>query len=131
MEVLDGQLESFNFYTNIIFFRFVSGMVGQLIRNEVEIGATPLFMTADRVALIQYIARPSSARSRFLFRAPKLSYTDNVYVLPFDSFVWLCLVALVLFTAFMLALTVFVEWRMQSNQLQQVITLFYGDYNGQ
>lgn len=100
-------------------------MVGQLVRNEVEIGATPLFMTVDRVALIQYIAQPTSAGSRFIFRAPKLSYTDNVYLLPFDSFVWMCLCGLVLFTAFTLAISVFVEWKMQSAQTNEVVCLMF------
>lgn len=99
-------------------------MVGQLVRNEVDIGATPLFMTVDRVALIQYIARPSSAGSRFIFRAPKLSYTDNVYLLPFDTFVWICLCGLVIFTASMLAISVFVEWKMQSSHDKEVIYTF-------
>lgn len=88
-----------------------SGMIGQLVKNEADLGATSLFFTADRVSVIQYIAMPSSTGSAFLFRSPKLSYTDNVFLLPFDDFVWICLVCLVLITAGCLLITVFVEWK--------------------
>lgn len=86
-------------------------MVGQLIRDEAELGATPLFMTVDRVSIIQYIASPTPTGSRFIFRSPKLSYTDNVYLLPFDDFVWYCLMLLVLVTAMFLTFSIFVEWK--------------------
>lgn len=88
-----------------------SGMVGQLIRNEVELGATPLFMTVDRVSIIQYIASPTPTGSRFIFRSPKLSYTDNVYILPFDEFVWYCLLLLIFVTALFLTISILIEWR--------------------
>lgn len=91
-----------------------SGMIGQLVRNEADLGATSLFFTADRVSVIQYIAMPSSTGSAFIFRSPKLSYTDNVFLLPFDDFVWICLGCLVLITAGCLLITVFVESRLPS-----------------
>lgn len=98
---------------NIYFFCnfFFSGMVGELIRNEAELGASPLFMTIERVPIIQYIAMPTPTGSRFVFRSPKLSYTDNVFLLPFDNFVWYCLGALVLVTALCLTCAVFLEWK--------------------
>lgn len=89
----------------------LSGMVGQLVRNEVELGATPLFMTVDRVSIIQYIASPTPTGSRFIFRSPKLSYTDNVYILPFDEFVWYCLLLLIFITALFLTISILIEWR--------------------
>lgn len=90
-----------------------SGMIGQLVRNEADLGATSLFFTVDRVSVIQYIAMPSSTGSAFIFRSPKLSYTDNVFLLPFDDFVWMCLVCLVVITAGCLLITVFVEYKLQ------------------
>lgn len=86
-------------------------MVGQLIRNEAELGASPLFMTTDRVPLIQYIAMPTPTGSRFVFRSPKLSYTDNVFLLPFDNLVWYCLIVLVIVTALFLTCSVTLEWK--------------------
>nr|QGW45454.1 ionotropic receptor 75d [Bradysia odoriphaga] len=92
-----------------------SGMIGQLVRNEADLGATSLFFTADRVSVIQYIAMPSSTGSAFIFRAPKLSYTDNIFLLPFDDLVWICLGCLVLITAVCLLITVLAEVKIQSN----------------
>lgn len=88
-----------------------SGMVGQLVRNEVELGASPLFMTVERVSIIQYIASPTPTGSRFVFRSPKLSYTDNVFLLPFDSLVWFCLIGLIAVTTFFLIMSIFIEWK--------------------
>lgn len=87
------------------------GMIGQLVNDDADIGASPLFFTGDRVAIIQYIAMPSSTTSVFIFRAPKLSYTDNVFLLPFDNLVWLCLIALVVVTAIFLTGAIFSEWK--------------------
>lgn len=97
-----------------------SGMVGQLMRNEAELGASPLFMTVERIPLIQYIASPTETGSRFIFRSPKLSYTDNVFLLPFDDFVWCCLIVLVIITAVFLIISVFVEWKYVSIYLDAV-----------
>lgn len=88
-----------------------SGMVGELIRNEAELGASPLFMTIDRIPIIQYIASPTPTGSRFILRSPKLSYTDNVFLLPFDTLVWICLIVLVIITTMFLFTSIFVEWR--------------------
>lgn len=88
-----------------------SGMIGQLVRNEADLGATSLFFTADRVAVIQYIAMPSSTGSAFIFRSPKLSYTDNIFLLPFDNLVWLCLGCLIVITAASLLIAVILEWK--------------------
>lgn len=93
------------------------GMIGELVENQADIGASALFMTDDRAGTIEYIAMPSPTGSAFIFRAPKLSYTDNVFLLPFDDFVWLCLLALVFVTAVFLALATFVEWKVPLAQL--------------
>lgn len=62
-----------------------SGMIGELVTNQAQIGASPLFFTADRVEVIQYLSMTSPTRSKFVFRSPKLSFTDNVFLLPFDN----------------------------------------------
>lgn len=97
-----------------------SGMVGQLVRQEAELGASPLFMTVERVPIIQYIASPTSTGSRFVFRSPKLSYTDNVYLLPFDHYVWYGLILLVVTTATFLIISIFVEWKYVKVDLDKV-----------
>lgn len=92
-------------------------MVGQLLRNEAELGASPLFMTTDRVPLIQYIAMPSPTGSRFVFRAPKLSYTDNVFLLPFNTMVWYSLIGLVVVTTICFSFSIYTEWNFYSDHV--------------
>lgn len=92
-------------------------MVGELIHKEAELGASPLFMTVDRVPIIQYIAMPSPTGSRFVFRAPKLSYTDNVFLLPFNALVWYCLIGLVVITGFCFTISVYTEWNLYSDHV--------------
>lgn len=87
-----------------------SGMVGQLVRKEVEMGASPLFMTIDRVPIIQYIVSPTPTGSKFVFRSPKLSFTNNVFILPFHHSVWYCLIILMMVTTLFLILSIFIEY---------------------
>lgn len=61
------------------------GMIGELVRGEAQVGASPLFFTADRVGTIQYLSMTSPTKSKFVFQAPKLSYTENVFLLPFGN----------------------------------------------
>lgn len=61
------------------------GMIGELSQNVADLGASPLFFTTDRIAVIEYVAMTSATRSKFIFRSPKLSYTENVFLLPFDD----------------------------------------------
>lgn len=87
-------------------------MIGELLDNEADIGATALFFTPDRVATMEYISRPSSnAALGFVFRSPKLSYTNNLYILPFDRLLWMCLLLLVIVIATCLGGAIFFEWK--------------------
>lgn len=61
------------------------GMIGMLMNNEAQIGATVLFPTLERMKVVQYVSMTSLVKVVFLFRAPNLSTTDNVFVLPFKS----------------------------------------------
>lgn len=105
-----------------------SGMIGQLQRNEADIGGpfsihfncissrslsvsgTPLFFTKDRVSVIEYIAMTTPTRSKFVFRKPKLSYVTNVYTLPFHWTVWTSSFALILLAIVLLYFVVKWEW---------------------
>lgn len=42
---------------------------------------------------------------KFIFRAPTLSFVTNIYYLPFQANVWLCLVALVIISCFVIYIT--------------------------
>lgn len=86
-----------------------TGMIGQVLRNEADICATGLFFTTERISRVEYIARTSTASSSFIFLSPKLSYTNNLYVLPFDPLLWLCLLILVLVLTLCLVVAVIFE----------------------
>jgi hypothetical protein len=88
-----------------------SGMIGELTRNEADIGGTALFLTSDRIEIIDYIAMTTPTRSKFIFRQPKLSYVANVFTLPFDGLVWASTCALLLIMAMVLYVVVKWEWK--------------------
>ncbi|XP_050074306.1 ionotropic receptor 75a-like [Anopheles maculipalpis] len=87
------------------------GMIGELVHDVADLGASPLFFTTDRIAVIEYLAMTSETRSKFIFRSPKLSYTENVFVLPFDNKVWICVIAVIITSSVLLLVTLWVEWR--------------------
>ncbi|XP_077290282.1 ionotropic receptor 75a-like [Arctopsyche grandis] len=97
-----------------------SGMIGQLTKKEADIGGSPLFFTADRVPVIDYIAMPTPTRSKFVFRQPKLSYMSNVFLLPFRGGVWGCSAGLVVILVFFLYLSSKWEWKSHTNPEQGV-----------
>lgn len=92
-----------------------NGMIGELIEGRADVGASPLFFTIDRIPIIEYIILTSKTRSKFVFRSPKLSYTENVFILPFDHLVWCSFIGLCLILSFSLFITIFTEWK-QSNK---------------
>lgn len=88
-----------------------TGMIGELTDNKAEIGATALFFTDNRISVIQYVAMTTKTLSKIVFQSPKLSYTDNVFLLPFSRIVWICIVATVPTIAIALALVMYAEWK--------------------
>lgn len=61
-----------------------TGMFGQLIRNEANIAANLWFANLVRFEHLQFISMACDSKLRFIFQAPKLTMTDNVYLLPFQ-----------------------------------------------
>uniref|UniRef100_A0A182NM91 Ionotropic glutamate receptor C-terminal domain-containing protein n=1 Tax=Anopheles dirus TaxID=7168 RepID=A0A182NM91_9DIPT len=92
------------------------GMIGELVHDVADLGASPLFFTTDRIAVIEYLAMTSETRSKFIFRSPKLSYTENVFVLPFDDHVWGCVIAVIVSSSVLLLVTLWVEWRVVAGE---------------
>lgn len=86
-------------------------MIGELVTKAADLGASPLFFTADRIDVIEYVACTSQTRSKFVFRSPKLSYTENVFLLPFDRGVWASLGAMIVIAAFVLYISAHAEWK--------------------
>uniref|UniRef100_A0A182NHU3 Ionotropic glutamate receptor C-terminal domain-containing protein n=1 Tax=Anopheles dirus TaxID=7168 RepID=A0A182NHU3_9DIPT len=79
-----------------------TGMIGELQRDLADLGGTSMFFTQDRIAHVDYLAMTVSARAIFVFRAPKLSFTDNVFLLPFDQYVWYCTLSFIVLSGVLL-----------------------------
>lgn len=45
-------------------------------------------MTADRMPYVDYISPAYMTEAFFVFRPPPLSFTANIYTLPFSGLVW-------------------------------------------
>lgn len=86
-----------------------SGMIGDLVYNISDIGATALFFTSDRIKLIEYLSMVTPTRSKFVFRSPKLSFTEDVFLLPFDVLVWYSILGLIVISALILYCSNFFE----------------------
>lgn len=89
-----------------------TGLYQALALKEVDITATGISFTDYGVSVFDYIIPPIRSESFFFFRMPNLSYTDNVFILPFESMVWLCFVALIVILVIFLTLVVAIEWRL-------------------
>lgn len=76
----------------------------------------PLFLTTDRVPLLDYVGITSPGSVEFIFRSPPLSYVSNVLTLPFEKIVWItCFMLTVIST---LILHVIFNW--ESKNLETV-----------
>ncbi|CAG9786220.1 unnamed protein product [Diatraea saccharalis] len=88
-----------------------NGMTGFLIREEVEIGGSPMFFTSERISVVDYIASPTPTRSKFVFQQPKLSYENNLFLLSFRTSVWYSSVALIILLLLAIMLVGMWEWK--------------------
>nr|WPO56523.1 ionotropic receptor [Leucinodes orbonalis] len=96
-----------------------NGMTGYLIREEVEIGGSPMFFTSERISVVDYIASPTPTRSKFVFQQPKLSYENNLFALSFRTSVWYSstgLIVLLLLAIFVVALW---EWKKSAHDVKR------------
>lgn len=101
---------------------WTTGLYKQLVHSEVDIGATGFAFTPQRVSWFQYIAAPIKTESFFFFRMPNLSYTDNVFILPFDTLVWYCFLALIALLILFLTASVCIEWRLPIDDENDKVT---------
>lgn len=82
----------------------LAGMFGDLLNHRAHIGGTGMFFTPERVQSIDYISMTTSTFGAFVFRAPSLSYTSNIYYLPLSTTVWICSILLVILSTFVVYL---------------------------
>ncbi|XP_073954081.1 ionotropic receptor 75a-like [Choristoneura fumiferana] len=65
-----------------------TGQIRDLMDNKAEIG-TNIGITSQRLEAVSFIDNLDNCRVLFIFRKPGLSYTSNIYFLPFSSGVWI------------------------------------------
>ncbi|XP_071448654.1 ionotropic receptor 75a-like [Hetaerina americana] len=85
------------------------GMVGQVLRGEVEIGGTPLLINRERVEILEYLGITSHSKFRFIFRQPRLPAVGNIFLLPFGTSVWVSSFAMLVITSIFLYSTIKAE----------------------
>nr|ALM24940.1 ionotropic receptor 75q.2 [Athetis dissimilis] len=96
-----------------------NGMTGYLVRGEVEVGGSPMFFTFERVSIVDYISSPTPTRSKFVFQQPKLSYENNLFLLPFETTVWYSTVALIFIIYLVLLVVTKWEWVKMSHMTEK------------
>ncbi|EAT33628.1 AAEL014087-PA [Aedes aegypti] len=98
-----------------------NGMIGELKNDLADLGATALFLTADRIKEIDYLSMTTQSRVKFIFRSPKLSFTDNVFLLPFSAPVWICIISFIVLAGVLLLIIMKVELRCTNVRYGNVI----------
>ncbi|CAF4834383.1 unnamed protein product [Pieris macdunnoughi] len=88
-----------------------NGMTGYMVRGEVDIGGSPMFFTTQRMSVVEYISSPTPTRSMFVFRQPKLSYENNLFLLSFHKYLWYGSVSLLAILFIALFFITFWEWK--------------------
>nr|AOE47995.1 putative ionotropic receptor IR75q.2 [Athetis lepigone] len=96
-----------------------NGMTGYLVRGEVEVGGSPMFFTFERVSIVDYISSPTPTRSKFVFQQPKLSYENNLFLLPFNTTVWYSTAALIFIIYLVLLIVTKWEWTKMSHKIEK------------
>lgn len=87
-----------------------SGMIGDMVAGDTELGGTAMFLRKERTAVVEYMSVGLESWTKIVFRAPKLSYTTNVYLLPFERGVWGAAIILFIAMTFLLLLSARGEW---------------------
>ncbi|XP_031617482.1 glutamate receptor 3-like [Contarinia nasturtii] len=82
-----------------------SGMSGQLQKKEADIGGTIIFITKERIGIMEYLSMQIPTYTAFILRPPNLSNVSNIYYLPFSGIVWICSILLVILCTLVIALT--------------------------
>lgn len=88
-----------------------SGLKGDLTSGKVDVTGTPFFMAAHGIAFFQFVGSLDTPQVHFFFRKPSLSNTNNIFLLPFDEWVWTCTILMIIAFVVLLTWVVFVEWR--------------------
>ena len=72
--------------------------MGRFQRYELDFGQMAFFMRLDRTAVCNFIVETFRIRAGIMFRQPPLSSVENIFTMPFQFDVWLCLIFLIVIT---------------------------------
>lgn len=87
-----------------------TGMLGDMKAGKADFAGSPTLVRGSRLEAVDYLSYSVQTWSRIVFRAPKLSYTTNVFLLPFDKFVWIGALLLVTLVVALLLVSTWSEW---------------------
>ncbi|KAK9721133.1 Ligand-gated ion channel [Popillia japonica] len=65
-----------------------NGIVGALMRGEIDTSGSPMFTRIERVPLITYMTMQSPYYIKFILKKPPLSYVKNIFFSAFEYKVW-------------------------------------------
>ncbi|KAL0270714.1 UNVERIFIED_CONTAM: hypothetical protein PYX00_008022 [Menopon gallinae] len=89
-----------------------TGMIGDLQSGVSEIGISVAFALKERLSVVKFFeVLTTSARAKFIFVSPPLSFSSNIFTMPFDRMVWICSGAMVAISCVMLYLATKLETR--------------------
>ncbi|XP_050421371.1 uncharacterized protein LOC126833853 [Adelges cooleyi] len=75
------------------------GLMGMLQKEEIEFACSGALMRTDRMDVADVTVPTFPARTTTIFKQPPLSAVYNVFILPFDIYIWMViLILLLLFT---------------------------------
>ncbi|XP_076267186.1 ionotropic receptor 75a-like [Rhynchophorus ferrugineus] len=72
----------------------VDGIVGGLLRKEIDIGMSPIFVKQERLSLLSYGRKTWNLRAAFILRNPKSRKSYQIFLKPLSSGVWIGIVLL-------------------------------------
>lgn len=89
-----------------------TGMMGDLISGAAELAGTASFIRPERAQVVEYISISLDTEVKIVFRAPKLSYTTNVYLLPFERGLWVAVFVIFCAITLLLLAAARGEWKL-------------------
>lgn len=85
------------------------GLMGRFQRYELDFGQMAFFMRLDRTAVCDFLVETFRIRAGIMFRQPPLSSVANIFTMPFEVDVWLCLIILLVVTFVVFVLELFLS----------------------
>lgn len=107
-----------------------NGLLGRIQRSEIDmtgigsclvrpsqyllpsrVAGSPLFCVIARLHIMNCVSMTTPAAGFFIFKQPPLSYVANIFVLPFETSLWLTDIALLAVSAVFIYAVVQWEWK--------------------